>query len=56
MTHARVHARSDRLEGAEEVIPELRASLKGTQFTPENLSTMADRVGLTQVTPRSSRC
>jgi putative ABC transport system permease protein len=34
------------------VIPELRASLTGTQFTPENLSTMADRVALTQITPR----
>jgi predicted permease len=37
---------------AEEVIPELRASLTGTQFTPENLSTMADRAGVTQITPR----
>jgi putative ABC transport system permease protein len=37
---------------AEEVIPELRASLTGTQFTPENVSTMADRVGVTQITPR----
>jgi predicted permease len=36
----------------EEVIPELRASLTGTQFTPENLSTMANRAGLTQITPR----
>jgi putative ABC transport system permease protein len=34
------------------VIPELRASLTGTQFTPENVSTMADRVGVTQITPR----
>lgn len=37
---------------AEEVIPELRSSLTGTQFTPENLSTMADRAGVTQITPR----
>lgn len=37
---------------AEEVIPELRASLTGTQFTPENLSTMADRMGTTHITPR----
>jgi len=37
---------------AEEMIPELRASLTGTQFTPENVSTMADRVGVTQITPR----
>ncbi|HUF76003.1 MAG TPA: ABC transporter permease, partial [Longimicrobiales bacterium] len=42
--------RTDR--AAEEVIPELRASLTGTQFTPENVSTMADRVGVTQITPR----
>lgn len=37
---------------AEEVIPELRASLTGTQFTPENVSTMSERVGVTQITPR----
>jgi putative ABC transport system permease protein len=37
---------------ADEVIPELRAALTGTEFTPENLSTMTDRVGVTQVTPR----
>jgi putative ABC transport system permease protein len=37
---------------AEEVIPELRASLTGTQFTPENVSTMAGRVGVAQITPR----
>jgi predicted permease len=42
--------RTDR--APEEVIPELRASLAGTQFTPENLSTMTDRIGLTQITPR----
>ena len=42
--------RTDRT--AEAVIPELRASLTGTGFTPENVSTMADRAALTQITPR----
>ena len=42
--------RTDRSAG--ELIPELRASLTGTQYTPENVSTMADRVALTQITPR----
>jgi predicted permease len=37
---------------AEDVIPELRASLMGTDFTPENVSTMADRGALAQITPR----
>ena len=37
---------------AEEVIPELRTALAGTEFTPENVSTMADRAGVAQITPR----
>jgi putative ABC transport system permease protein len=42
--------RTDR--AAEEVIPELRASLTGSQVRPENVTTMADRIATTQVTPR----
>jgi putative ABC transport system permease protein len=42
--------RTDR--AADEVIPELRSALTATQFTPENVSTMAERAAVTQITPR----
>jgi putative ABC transport system permease protein len=42
--------RSDR--DAEALIPELRASLAGLDFRAENLEGMADRIAVTQVTPR----
>jgi hypothetical protein len=43
-------ARTDRVAG--DVIPELRASLSGLQVRPDNVSTMTDRIALTQITPR----
>jgi predicted lysophospholipase L1 biosynthesis ABC-type transport system permease subunit len=43
-------ARTDR--AADEVIPELRASLSGFQVRPDDVSPMADRIALTQITPR----
>jgi putative ABC transport system permease protein len=42
--------RTDR--AADEVIPELRTALATVPFTPENVSTMAERAALTQITPR----
>ena len=34
------------------VIPELRASLAGSEMRPRDVGTMEDRIALTQVTPR----
>jgi putative ABC transport system permease protein len=42
--------RTDR--AADEVIPELRASLGGLEVRADNVSTMVDRIALTQITPR----
>jgi predicted permease len=37
---------------ADDVIPELRASLAGSEMRPRDVGTMEDRIALTQVTPR----
>ncbi|MGE0158494.1 MAG: ADOP family duplicated permease [Gemmatimonadales bacterium] len=42
--------RTDR--AAEDVIPELRASMSGLQIRSENVSTMGDRIAGTEITPR----
>jgi putative ABC transport system permease protein len=43
-------ARTDR--SADAVIPELRASLAGSDVRAENVGTMSERIALTQITPR----
>jgi putative ABC transport system permease protein len=42
--------RSDR--AAEAILPELRQSLAGTDVRPEDASSMADKIAVTQITPR----
>jgi predicted permease len=43
-------ARTER--DAEAVLPELRASISGSEYRVENASSMSDRIAVTQITPR----